>query len=100
MLGFTEEQSVHSIDAYIKTVKKELHRLFNVDNDFNHLSLQKGLPKPFFNEIMALNPLSVAIPSEFGGRGVKVSECLRMLSAASYVSLSLSLIFGLILHLF
>ncbi|WP_316757667.1 acyl-CoA dehydrogenase family protein [Pedobacter aquatilis] len=95
-----EETPIQSIDAYINSVKKEFHRLFNVEYDYNKLSLQKGLPQHFLDEIMALNPLSVAIPTQFGGRGVKVSECLRMLSAASYESLSLSLMFGINIALF
>ncbi len=100
MLSYTEEVPVQPIDDYIKSVKERFHILFNVEYDFNQLSLQRGLPKSFLNEIMALNPLSVAIPTEFGGRGVKVAECLRMLSAASYESLSLSLIFGINIALF
>lgn len=100
MLSYTEEIPVQSIDTYIKSVKERFHVLFNVEYDFNQLSLQRGLPKAFLDEIMALNPLSVAIPTEFGGRGAKVAECLRMLSAASYESLSLSLIFGINIALF
>ncbi|MHC8948781.1 acyl-CoA dehydrogenase family protein [Sphingobacterium hungaricum] len=100
MLNYTEEVPVQPIDAYIKSMKDRFHSLFNVEYNFNNLSLQRGLPKPFLDEIMALNPLSVAIPSEFGGRGMKVAECLRVLSAASYESLSLSLIFGINIALF
>src|SRR5690606_6126336 len=37
---------------------------------------------------------------EFGGRGLKVSECLGILSTASYESLSLSLTFGINIALF
>src|SRR5690606_37778475 len=52
------------------------------------------------NEIMAKEPLSVAIPAEYGGRGSIVKECLGLLSAASYESLSLSLTFGINIALF
>lgn len=100
MPSYTQEIPVQPIDLYIKSVKERFHNLFNVEYDFNQLSLQRGLPKDFLNEIMALNPLSVAIPTQFGGRGVKVAECLQMLSAASYESLSLSLIFGINIALF
>src|SRR5690606_7884705 len=50
--------------------------------------------------IMSKVPLSVAIPKEFGGRGSIVKECLGILSAASYESLSLSLTFGINIALF
>src|SRR5699024_320823 len=52
------------------------------------------------SEIMDLNPLSVAIPEKFGGRGTDVKECLSVLSAASYESLPLSLTFGINIALF
>src|SRR5690606_35920558 len=45
-------------------------------------------------------PLSVAIPKIHGGRGVSVKECLGVLSAASYESLALSLMFGINIALF
>ncbi|MEO8774182.1 MAG: acyl-CoA dehydrogenase family protein [Gelidibacter sp.] len=44
--------------------------------------------------------MSVAIPTEYGGRGGQVKECLEVLSAASYESLSLSLTFGINIALF
>lgn len=49
---------------------------------------------------MSKSPLSVAIPENYGGRGLKVSECLRILSTASYESLALSLTFGINIALF
>lgn len=41
------------------------------------------------------SPLSVFIPSRFGGRGQHVHECLAMLEACSYESLPLSLVAGI-----
>jgi alkylation response protein AidB-like acyl-CoA dehydrogenase len=49
---------------------------------------------------MSLNPFSVAIPTHYGGRGVKVKEVLGVLEAASYESLPLSLMFGINMGLF
>jgi alkylation response protein AidB-like acyl-CoA dehydrogenase len=49
---------------------------------------------------MAINPLSVGIPKEYGGRGTEVKECLGILEAASYESLPLSLTFGINIALF
>jgi len=100
MQNHTEALTVEPINDYIKSLKENFHRIFNIDHDFNKMSLERGFSKSFMNEIMAMNPLSVAIPSSFGGRGVKVAECLRVLSAASYESLSLSLMFGINIALF
>jgi alkylation response protein AidB-like acyl-CoA dehydrogenase len=45
-------------------------------------------------------PLSVVIPTKYGGRGIIVKECLSVLEAASYESLALSLMFGINIALF
>src|SRR5690606_15816753 len=50
--------------------------------------------------IMSQVPLSVAIPSQYGGRGSVVKDCLGILAAASYESLPLSLTFGINIALF
>ena len=49
---------------------------------------------------MEHKPLSVAIPSNFGGRGALPKECISLLQAASYESISLTLIFGINIALF
>lgn len=86
--------------TYITDFRSHLHELFRSEYDFNTLSLSRDLPTEFLAKIMDKNPLSVAIPSMFGGRGVNVKECLGVLSAASYESLSLSLMFGINIALF
>ena len=85
---------------FIKDFKATLHDLFHEENDINQLSLERGLPADVLHKIMSKKPLSVAIPSEYGGRGGHVKECLEILSAASYESLSLSLTFGINIALF
>ena len=47
------------------------------------------------DEIQSVRPLSVWIPSEYGGRGGHVWEALSMLEESSYQSLPLSLTFGI-----
>lgn len=86
--------------SFINDFSTHLHDLFHNQFDFNKISLQRDLPTEFMEKIMEKNPLAVAIPSIHGGRGVKVKECLGLLSAASYESLSLSLIFGINIALF
>lgn len=63
-------------------------------------SQKRGFPALVLRDIMALNPFSAAIPKEYGGRGASVKECLGLMSAASYESLSLSLTFGINMALF
>jgi len=85
---------------YIKEFENTLKSVFHEKYDINQFSKQRSLPIVALRDIMANSPLSVAIPESFGGRGLKVSECLRILSAASYESLSLSLTFGINIALF
>src|SRR5699024_12476265 len=87
-------------NTFISQFEDRIHELFHVDTNINELSVKRGLPKSVWEKIMKLAPLSVAIPSRFGGRGAQVKECISMLSAASYESLTLSLTFGIFIALF
>ena len=90
-----EFQPAVAFNDFIETFRARLHNVFHVRGDANRFGLERGIPPFALREIMACNPLSVAIPSEFGGRGSKVHETLAMLSAAAYESLALSLTLGI-----
>lgn len=92
--------SESEFSSFIANFENTLKRLFHEEGDINQLSLERGLPDDVRRQIMDCKPLSVAIPTEFGGRGVHVQECLGVLSAASYEALSLSLTFGINIALF
>lgn len=84
---------------YIRNYEKILKEIF--ENRFYHeFSVDRMLTKEELKKVMVGKPLSVAIPAEYGGRGVVVKECLAMLSAASYESIALSLTFGINIALF
>ncbi|SEK66280.1 acyl-CoA dehydrogenase family protein [Parapedobacter koreensis] len=85
---------------FISKFKQALKKVFHEQHDINELSLERGLPPHIWIDIMDTQPLSVAIPKAYGGRGCIVKECLSLLSAASYESLSLSLTFGINIALF
>src|SRR5690606_35241001 len=85
---------------FIERFRKGLFELFNTEHDIDDMSMERGLPDHVWEKIMTHRPLSVAIPEEFGGRGLSVRECLGILSTASYESLSLSLTFGINIALF
>lgn len=86
--------------TYITDFRRHLKHLFREEFDYNAMSLHRDLPADFLSEIMNKKPLAVAIPTLYGGRGVSVKECLHVLSAASYESLALSLMFGINIALF
>lgn len=85
---------------YLKNYEKVLKEVFEKKFGGNEFAIERGLNPDELNKIMEARPLAVAIPENYGGRGVKVKECLGVLSAASYESISLSLIFGINIALF
>ncbi|MRT93520.1 acyl-CoA dehydrogenase family protein [Ancylomarina sp. 16SWW S1-10-2] len=89
-----------NFSEYIKAFEKTLKSAFHDREDINKFSSQRGLPPLAMREVMSTNPLSVAIPENYGGRGVKVKECLGILASSAYESLPLSLTFGINIGLF
>jgi len=87
-------------DQFIHNFKSKVKHAFQVRENIDQISLQRGLPAFVLREIMMTNPLSVAIPTANGGRGTLVHECLSILEAASYESLALSLTLGINIALF
>jgi alkylation response protein AidB-like acyl-CoA dehydrogenase len=91
-----EESFADFLSAFNKTLQSVFYERDNIE-----IFIQtRGFPALVLRDIMAKKPLSVAIPSEFGGRGVKVKECLGILDAASYESLPLCLTLGINIALF
>lgn len=86
--------------GFLSRFEKTLHHLFHEQYDIDQLSNFRGLPAGLMKGIMATNPLSVAIPENFGGRGASTAEVLLLLEKASYESLPLSLLLGINIGLF
>lgn len=85
---------------FLSGFEKKLFHLFHEKYDIDELSKNRGLPEDLMKSIMELNPLSVAIPENFGGQGASTAEILLLLEKASYESLPLSLLFGINIGLF
>ncbi len=84
-----------SIQDFLQKLKDKMHQVFHLRGDVNEYARQRGLPPFVLREIMDTNPLSIGIPTEYGGRGSIMRENLALLEAASYESLALSLTFGI-----
>ena len=82
-------------NAFLDDFNTLLKNVYNNPDYIEHLNSKRGFPEAMLAEIMSLNPLSVGIPKEFGGRGGTLNENLALLSAASYQSLALSLTLGI-----
>lgn len=95
-----DSQNSNSFEDLISNLKDKMKLVFHDRANINELALKRGWPSFVLREIMSVNPLSVAIPKEYGGRGGIVKENLRLLATASYESLALSLMFGINYALF
>src|SRR5690554_5730482 len=95
-----QDISTKPIDELLRELKAKLKLVFHDRANIDQLALKRGWPPFVLREIMSINPLSTAIPKEYGGRGGIVKENLGLLSTASYESLSLSLMFGINYALF
>ena len=84
----------------IRELEVKMKLVFHDREDINKLAGKRGLTPFVLREIMSVNPLSIAVPKEYGGRGAITHETIKLLSTASYESLALSLIFGINTALF
>ena len=91
---------VTSLDKFITEFKLTLSELFAERNANGEAFTERSFSKAFYDKLMSQTPLSVAIPSAYGGRGAKPKECISLLEAASYESIPLTLIFGINIALF
>lgn len=91
----TKPNNLIPFSEFIDTLKSKMKLVFHTRADVDQLSVKRGLPPFALREIMSVNPLSVGIPKEYGGRGGLMHENIALLAAASYESLALSLTFGI-----
>ncbi len=89
-----------SFSDFLNTFNKAIKSAFYERDQIEKFIQKRGFPALVLRDIMATNPLSVAIPTEYGGRGIHVKECLSILESASYESLPLSLTLGINIALF
>lgn len=82
-------------EVFLYNFKQTIKRLFREENDINKLSITRGISPEMLHEIMLCNPLSLSIPTSYGGMGGTVSQNMQLLSAASYESMALSLTLGI-----
>jgi len=101
-MQLTPTESSHSnnkhsetFSEYLTKFKSILQTVFHDENDINLMSIQRGMEPDVLQKIMSCQPMSLVIPTEYGGRGGNVQENLLLLSAASYESLALSLTMGI-----
>ncbi|GAB1452474.1 hypothetical protein MASR2M47_25300 [Draconibacterium sp.] len=87
------QNSLVPFSEFIDELKVKMKLVFHTRANIDKLSIKRGLPPFALREIMSVNPLSVGIPKQYGGRGGIMHENIGLLAAASYESLALSLTF-------
>ncbi|MEN6454555.1 MAG: acyl-CoA dehydrogenase family protein [Prolixibacteraceae bacterium] len=83
------------LHQFLERLKAKMLQVYHLRGDINQYAQHRGLPPFVLREIMAVNPLAIGIPKEYGGRGSLAYENLALLETASYESLALSLTFGI-----
>ena len=88
----TTTPATSDLGAFLERVSASLRDAFR---EGGAVHVQRGLPPSVLRSILATRPLSTFIPTEYGGRGEKVEECLAVLEASAYESLGVSLTLGI-----
>lgn len=83
------------IAELMSDLKAKMQLVFHDRANIDKMATGRGLPPFVLREIMSVNPLSVCIKEEYGGRGAHTHEILELMSTASYESLALCLTFGI-----
>ena len=91
---------IRPIAELMSDLKAKMDLVFHHRANIDQMETERGLPSFVVREIMSVNPLSVCIKQEYGGRGALTHEILQLLSTTSYESLALCLTFGINAALF
>lgn len=84
-----------SFETFINRFKSTLTDIFGDEKQQREISLSRGISDATLGTIMNESPLTAFIPEQYGGRGVRIAECLSVLEESSYHSLPLSLMMGI-----
>ncbi len=90
-----QDVEMHTFREFLHEFEGRIRSIYREQETVDRERLRRGIPSGLLNGIMDLNPLSVCIPVEYGGRGGHIEEILAMLASASYESLALSLTLGI-----
>ncbi|PZF71888.1 acyl-CoA dehydrogenase family protein [Taibaiella soli] len=88
------------LDTLLADVTATLRHWMNDQAARTKTPAEQRMPAGLLDRIMKIQPLSVAIPEAYGGRGGLIKESMRLLAATSYESLEMSMIFGINMFLF
>ena len=91
---------IKPLSTLMNDLKAKMELVFHDRASIDLMETERGLPPFVLEEIMSVNPLSVSIEKQYGGRGAYTHEILQLLATTSYESLALCLTFGINAALF
>lgn len=91
----TTSSGNEDLSVFLERYSATLRSVFRDRADASRMYLTRGLPPSMMREILAHAPLRTFIPSEFGGRGEHIHECLRVVEETGYESLAMALTLGI-----
>ena len=91
----TQNNNLKSFADIMAELKSKMNLVFHNRANIDQMATKRGLPPFVLREIMSVNPLSICIKKEYGGRGAHTHEILELLATTSYQSLALCLTFGI-----
>jgi alkylation response protein AidB-like acyl-CoA dehydrogenase len=82
-------------ESFIRQFQQELNYTLIENPEIETVNYLEGLPRNYLNKILAPGPLSIFIPSEYGGRSDNPAHRLSLLEATAYESLAVALMMGI-----
>ena len=79
----SQSNNIKPIADLMSDLKTKMKLVFHDRANIDQMATERGLPPFVLREIMSVNPLSVCIRKEYGGRGGYTHEVLELLSTAS-----------------
>lgn len=89
------QRARESFSDFVEAYRDRLAHLFGTRHDVDAAGPKRGVPPFVIQRFRDVDPLSVFVPQEYGGRGGPIGHGLTMLEETSYHSLPLSLIVGI-----
>ena len=83
------------IESFINECQVVLRNVLTTNPEIETTNYLQGLPKELIEKIFKLQPLSLFIPENYGGRGGAAYHRLALLEAISYESIAVGLMMGI-----
>lgn len=81
--------------SFVLSFQQGLRNLITEHPDLETDNRLEGLPRELLQKLLAPVPLSVFVPTEYGGWGDRPEQCLSLLESTAYESIAVALMVGI-----